>query len=267
MKNKHLVIFLLFILTVLNCKMNHGISPLPGKVNVTVYFRGTPPENTQGIYLIVAPKFPPHAINELFNSPNSLPVGRDTVYATLSLPYGHYESISLWWYSTETKSNLADVLALPLDATNNLLPLGFDITPDKPVANMELFANWSRVERDAAIEGTVYFNGPFPPNTLATAVAAYIFEPEINVQYLVWLKSIDFSVDKNPYHYRLPLRHGQVNYIAVFWLPDQANLTDFRVLGVYEDPSNPGQPGRISLKANETIKGLDIHADWKKAGG
>jgi len=53
----------------------------------------------------------------------------------------------------------------------------------------------------------------------------------------------------------------------VFWHPDQANLTDFRVLGVYEDPNNPGQPGRISLKANETIKGLDIHADWKKAGG
>jgi len=87
---------------ILNCSIDHGIAPLPGKIVTTIYFRGTPPVNTQGIYLIVAPEFPPHAINELYHSPNSLPIDKDTVYMEMELPYGHYDAVSLWWYNTET---------------------------------------------------------------------------------------------------------------------------------------------------------------------
>ncbi len=250
---------------VLNCSYDHGIAPLPGKLAATVYFRGQAPANTEGIYLIVMPVFPPHAINELYHSPNSLPIDKDTVYTEMELPFGHYEAVSLWWYSTETKSNLADVLALPLDPQNNLLPLSFDISPEKPVFEIELYANWSRVDRDAAIEGTIYFNGPFPENTLATAVAAYQYKPQESVHYLLWLKSIDFSIDRNPYHYRLPLRHGNVDYVAVFWLPERAELSDFRTLGFYENPLQPGKSGKLSLSANQTITGIDIQADWSKA--
>jgi len=265
------------LLLVVSCELDHGIAPLPGMVRARVlFYGGPPPKNTQGIYLVVAPKFPPRAINELYHSPNSLPFKwdavRDTVYAEMSLPYGHYEAISLWWYNTETKSNLADILALPLDATNNLLPLGFDITPEEPVFEIDLRANWSRVDRDASIEGTIYFNGPFPANTLATAVAAYVRKPEVHVEYLT--KSIDFSVGqesdkfdarRNAYHYVLPVRHGTVEYVAVFWLPERASLTDFRVLGIYEDANAPGQPGTLSIKAGETKSGVDIYVDWAKA--
>lgn len=247
------------------CEIDHGLAPLPGRLVGIVYFRNEPPENTQGIYLVVMPKFPPHAINELYMSPNSLPIDQDTVVTTIDLPLGHYDAVSLWWYSTETKSNLADILALPLDASNNLLPLSFDLTEENPVDTVELFANWGRVDRDAAIEGTIYFNGPFPPNTLATAVAAYIYKPEEHVHYLLWLKSIDFTINTNPYHYRLPLRHGNVGYIAVFWLPERASLTDFKTLGFYEDPRHPGQPGSLSIRDNEVVTGIDIYADWSKA--
>ncbi len=255
-------LFLLAGLLILACGSDHGVAPLPGKVKVTVYFRGTPPANTQGIYLIVAPKFPPHAINEMFHSANSLPIVEDTVHTEMELPLGHYESISLWWYSTETKSNLADVLAMPLDANNNLLPLGFDITAAKPEARVELYASWDRVNRDAAIEGTVYFNGPFPANTLATAVAAYRYKPEAKVHYLVYLKTIDFSINSNPYHFKLPVRQGPIDYLAVYWLPDHASMAEFREIGVYRDPKNPTLPGKISPKTGQTISGLDIYADW-----
>jgi len=262
---KYILIFqflILLLLTTIRCEIDHGIKPLPGKLAATVYFRGTPPENTQGIYLVVAPIFPPHAINEMYHSPNSLPIDKDTVYTEIELPYGHYEAVSLWWYNTETESNLADILALPLDPCNNLLPLSFDISPDEPDFAIDLYANWDRVNRDAAIEGTIYFNGPFPENTLATAIAAYKYEPVENVDYLVYLKSMDFSINDNPYHYRLPIRHGGVNYIAVYWLPEHADLTDFKNLGIYEDPNNPGQPGKLSLAEDETITGVDIYVDW-----
>lgn len=248
----------------LSCDMPHGIAPLPGKIRAKIYFYGTAPENTQGIYLTVTPDFPPHAINELYQSPNSLPIDQDTVVTEMELPYGHYDAISLWFYSKDTKSNLADILAIPLDPIS-LYPIGFDLTAENPVVEMELFANWATVDKNAAIEGTIRFNGPFPKNTLATAVAAYLFEPTERIHYLVWMKAIDFSIDTNPYKYRLPVRNGLVSYIAVFWLPERADLTDFRTLGIYEDPNNPGSPGKLSLKKGQTITGIDIYADWSKA--
>ena len=264
MQNKKLtfIFFILLLAIILECNIDHGIAPLPGKISVTIYFRGIPPSNTQGIYLIVAPKFPPHAINELYHSPNSLPIDKDTVIAEMELPYGNYDAVSLWWYSTETKSNIADVLALPLDPGNNLMPLSFEITSQKPVFEIELYANWNRVDRDAAIEGTIYFNGPFPENTHIIAVAAYQYEPQRNIHYLLWLKSMDYSINKNPSYYRLPVRHGNVNYIAVFWLPERADLTGFRTIGIYKAPDNPPQPGKLSIPADTTISGIDIYADW-----
>lgn len=264
--NKLLLLLLIYLVILLltTCHMDHGIAPLPGKVVAKIYFRGSHPPDTQGIYLIVAPVFPPHAINELYHSPNSLPIDKDTVSAEMELPCGHFDAISLWWYSTETESNLADVLALPLDPANNLMPLGFDITPEAPVFEIELYANWNRVNRDATIEGTIYFNGPFPENTHVTAVAAYQYQPKENIHYLLWLKSMDYSINKNPYPYRLPVRHGNVEYIAVFWLPERAELTNFRTIGIFEHPRNPGNPGQLSIAANETATGIDIYADWSK---
>lgn len=248
------------------CKIDHGLTPQPGKLVARITFRGTPPTNTQGIYLVVAPQFPPHAINELFHSPNSLPIGVDSVTTEIYLPFGHYDATSLWWYNTETKSNLADVIALNLDKDNNLLPESFDLNEQHPVAETRLFANWSRVDRDCSIEGTIYFNGPFPKNTLATAIAAFRYKPESNVHYLVWLKSIDFAVDSNPYDFKLPVRHGSVDYLAVFWLPERASLTDFSVVGIYEDPARPGEVGMFSLSPGETIKDIKINADWSLIG-
>lgn len=254
-----LIFFFTFIL---KCNTDHGIAPLPGKIVTTIFFRGTPPANTQGIYLIVAPEFPPHAINEVYHSPNSLPIDKDTVYAEMELPYGHYDAVSLWWYNTETESNLADVLALPLDPGNDLMPLSFEITSENPVYEIELYANWSRVDRDAAIEGVIYFNGPFPENTHITAVAAYQYQPTENIHYLLWLKSMDYSIDENPYHYLLPVRHGNIDYIAVFWLPERADLTDFRTIGVYKNPNNLNEIGKLRVPADTTLKNIDIYADW-----
>jgi hypothetical protein len=247
-----------------SCDVDHGIAPLPGKLVLTVRFIGEPPEKTQGIYLTVAPHFPPHAINELYHSPNSLPFEQDSVSTEIYLPYGHYDSIALWWYSRDIDSNLADVLSIPYDPWK-LEPKGFDITPESPVYEMDVITVvWANVDRDASIEGTVNFSGAFPENTEITAVAAYKKKPEKNFEYLLYLKSIDFSIDmnENPYHYRLPVVNGGIRYVAVFWLPERAGLTDFRTIGFYRDPDNPDQAGRLNPKEGEVIENIDIYADW-----
>jgi len=73
---------------------------------------------------------------------------------------------------------------------------------------------------------------------------------------------MDYSIDSNPYHYRLPVRHGNVNYLAVFWLPDHAELTDFKTIGIYRNPNHPDQLGKLSIPEDTTISGIDIQADW-----
>lgn len=248
------------------CDVDHGLAPLPGTLNLTVYFRNVAPAETQGIYLMVAPNFPPHAINEVFHSPNSLPIDQDTVHHQLALPYGHYDALALWWYSKNVESNLADVLAIPVDFTTGLKPLGFDITPEKPVVDIELIANWAKVDRDAAIEGSVTFSGPFPENTEIVAVAAFKSQPNGDLDYLIQLKSLDFSIkmNQNPYKYRLPVRSGSVGYVAVYWLPEHAGLNEFSIAGEYKDPADTSRIGLLRLKPGEVAQNVDIHVDWSK---
>ncbi|MBN1542122.1 hypothetical protein JW992_08225 [candidate division KSB1 bacterium] len=243
------------------CTTDYGIEPLPGKLRVRVVYQGERPADTQGVYLVVAPEFPPHAINELYHSPNSLAFDRDTVWAELDLPYGHYDAYMLWWYSTDRKSNLADILSMSIDLTSKL-PESFDLTADNPVYEARLNAHWGAVKRDSRITGTVTFNGPFPPNTSAVAVAAYEVKPVESIDYLIFLKSIDFSVETNPHHFDLPITSGMISYIAVFWLPERAALTDFRTLGFYRDPRRPEREGRVFVSSGQIISGIDIEADW-----
>ena len=193
----HSTMAVLFLTT---CQ-DHGIEPLPGRLEVDVIFINEEiPENTQGVYLFVAPIFPPHAINELYLSPNSLPLGEDTVHTEIVLPYGHYQAIGLWWFNTGTVSNLADVFTLKMGS--DFLPWEFDLTREKPVIRTELWADLNRVDRDATIEGTISFNGPFPPNTLATALGAYIKKPVQDVEYLIYLEA-DSEEDLEREQFRL----------------------------------------------------------------
>jgi len=263
---KKIVIYLLLLIIFLflSCGEDHGLAPLPGTLELDVlFFNPHIPEDTEGVYLFVAPQFPPHAINELYLSPNSLSLGTDTVHTTLNLPYGHYQAIGLWWYNKKTNSNLADVFTLKIGP--DFLPYEFDITPEEPVHTTHMWADLRRVDRDAFIEGTIYFNGPFPPDTYATAIAAYTIQPVDKIEYLVFLTSMDFTISENPYHFKLPVQgKGTIRYLAVFWLSDRSGLDDFQTLGYYEDPNNPGQPGQLKPKSGKSITGININADWSK---
>lgn len=253
----------LFILSQSACDVDHGLAPLPGTMRARVAFRGEPPEDTQGVYLIVAPEFPPHAINELFQSPNSLPTDQDTVWTEIDLPYGRYEAFGLWWYSEDTRSNLADILAMPFDGMTGE-PLGFTLSPEQPFIERQLNANWSNMDRDASVRGTVYFEGEFPENTDVTAVAAFIQQPQSVVQYLVWLKSIDMTVKTGvrKHDFVLPLKNGYVGYIAIFWLAEKMPLYDVQIVGEARDPVNTDALWKKVVKPDSTLSGVEIFVNW-----
>ncbi len=260
------------------CHIDQGLEPMPGKFEVEVSFLGEAPEHTEGIYLVVMPQFPPQAINQLYHSPNSLPLDQDTVITEMYLPYGDYNAYCLWWYSKKSESNLADILALPVSAVFEdgefvIEPVGFSITKENPVVYENLTADWDKVRRNAIIEGTITFNGDFPANTYATAIGAYVGEPTKPIHYLTLLKTIDIGVgpdsrhynaNNRTYKYTLPIRSGVVRYLAVFWMPEQAALTDFYPVGIYIDPENPDEFGELDIAENETITGIDIQVDWSR---
>ncbi len=262
MKYVYLLLTLFISSIFLSCGDNHGIEPLPGRLDLNIYFSTEDiPENTEGVYLFVAPQFPPHAINEMFLSPNSLPLGEDTVITSMELPYGHYQAIGLWWYNKNTVSNLADLFTLKFN--NELLPYEFDITENAPVHQTDLWANLERVDRDASIEGTIYFDRAFPDSTLLTAVAAYSQRPTNDLEHLIYLKSMDFSVDENPFHYKLPIKGPAIiKYVVVLWLSDRSGLDDFKTVGYYVDPVDSTSPGTLRLRQDQTATDIDIHADW-----
>ena len=245
------------------CEMDHGLAPLPGKLQVEVAFTGTPPEDTQGVYLIVAPEFPPHAINELLQSPNSLPVNQDTVLTEIDLPYGDYEAFGLWWYSKDTRSNLADILTMPFSGITGE-PLGFTISPEEPLLHRSLRVNWKYMYRDASLRGTIHFEGDFPENTDVTAIAAYSSEPHSPVHYLVYLKAIDISIESGikKYDYILPVANGRIGYIAVFWLPENAPLYDIQIVSEYMDPEDSEKIGKLVLSPDEIVENIDLTVNW-----
>ena len=110
------------------------------------------------------------------------------------------------------------------------------------IYEIDLYVNWSRVDRDAAIEGTIQFNGPFPANTLATAIGAFKFKPEEDVHYLVWLKSIDFSIYSPPFS-------DLYNYSSSE--RDLSNCRDYKTFlkhydFVIENIARLTKPGRLS---------------------
>lgn len=264
---RYVFLCLLPILFLLSCSNDdHGIAPLPGALELQLKFYSKQiPEDTQGVYLFVAPKFPPHAINEMFMSPNSLPLGQDTIYTTMNLPYGHYEAIGLWWYNKKTISNLADAYNLKSVARiDTQYVYQFDITKEEPVHSTDMWVDLRQMNRDAFIEGTITFNGPFPKDTYAVAIAAYHSRiPTAKIDYLALLESMDFSIGENPYHYKLPIKSSnRIVYLVVFWLSETGGLDDFQTLGFYQDPKKPGIPGEIKLKSGKTATGIDILADW-----
>ena len=266
-----LLVFI-FLGLLFRCSTDHGLEPVKGRLEARIIFSGDPPANTEGIYLAVAPVFPPHAINELYHSPNSLPLDQDTVEVSLDLPYGHYDAFIIWWYGKDTKSNLADILSIVPDNTGN--PQSFDLTEESPVYRFnKLRLSPEILDRPSALKGTITFNGPFPDNTWATAVVAYSAEPVSDLDYIVRLKSIDFSVGPtsenfdaatSTYTYNLPIQNKiSIKHIAVFWLPEQAGITDFRVLGTYDFSNQPD--GEFVFEEPTTVDSLDIFADWNQA--
>jgi len=251
-----LIILLGFFLS--TCRMDHGITPLDSKVEGLVIFKGHVPPSSEEIRVAVAREFPPREFTDLITT-DPLPLWEsDTVHYEILLPYGTYAAVGVLWKEKHKPWAISDILGIYL--------VPFTLTPQNPVRRIDLIADFTRVTRGAYIEGRITYVGEWPPETEIVALAAFPIIPQSEWDYLL-VGSIDITLPLFvPYYdYRLAVSPDTYRYIAVFWKAKNTPLTAVETLGFYPaDPDSPDVPGTVIVAQKDTVRGVDIIADFGK---
>jgi hypothetical protein len=238
-----------------------------GKVKGKLFFTEAAPENTDEIRVVVSQKFPPIDFKtHLFSGP--LPFNRDaadTIDYEVDVPLGTYDYVFVLWKGKDQPLSLAgiigqfgDILGTPVTVTED----------DSVVTDININVDFERVLRGGFISGRIRLIGEVPDNTAGMAFIASEFIPETN-QDLFTPPFPTFEIISGPevefleFDYQFAIKPAVYKYVAVVWLAQGAGLTDFKTLGIYEDPENPGQPGEVVIEEGlPGATGIDITGDF-----
>jgi len=215
----------------------------------------------------VAKTFPPKDIKELIFS-NGLSTGQPQAEYEIFLPPSTYDVIAVFWKEKNEPWNISDVIGIygGTFVGDLLIPTFEPVTlPDASasIENIDIQTNLNKVNRDAAIEGTITFTGTWPDDTGLVGIGAFIEIPEAGNTIDYYFKNIalDYSVPVgvSSHQYRLRVRSGEtIQYIAVIWINDNYHLASITDLGFYPDSTDPQNPGSVTVVPGGTITGIDI---------
>ena len=124
------------------------------------------------------------------------------------------------------------------------------------------------------IRGQVEFVGQWPDSTREVRVAV-LKEYPVGISHTNILKLFNFvqnnyvaDSDTIPrgsqyYNYSLELPPGEYAWILVVWFPDISNyFLGVKELGAYYEDPEQDYPSLVTINAGETVRGLDIRADF-----
>ncbi|MFQ5709472.1 MAG: hypothetical protein ACE5HO_18600 [bacterium] len=252
------------------CTNDFGVEAdfFKGSIKGEVVLNSLVPENTDEIRIAVTKSFPPSDILGLiFSGP--LPVKKDstltaqTVAFDLQVPLGEYEAAFAIWKELDESFNPADIIGL----YGNLQlsqPIPISVTQDTPtVENVDIDIDFGKVMRNSKIEGRITFVGDWPANTGAVAIFVFPIVPKvIPDDFLTFAAFEELPQNVETFDYRVRISSGLYKYIAVFWLAEGDDLTNFKTLGFYRNPDAPEEPGEVMLETDQTVTGIDITADF-----
>lgn len=223
------------------------------------------PAQTDEIRVALSPDFPPSDFKELQIS-EVIPVNKDTsvksqvVPFEMQLPLGKYDATVVIWKAKDKSWSLTDIVGLHGNLSRFELR-SIELTSDHPLEeNVSIPVDLSRVNRTSSVSGTIDFVGDWPANTFITALIMLRDISDLNgiPPVLVFV-----PIGAEQFSYNSGISPGTYNTIAVAWLPlGPFDFSKIKFLGVYEDPDNPGEQGKLVVEDNMTITGIDITADF-----
>lgn len=273
MKTKIFLSFI-FVLLTTGCEFDTGLDVLKSRISGVVVYLGTEsrPDNIDEVRVVAVANFPPSGLADVFFS-EAIPFDRDTARYEILLPLGDYPAVGVLWKPRDKDwafTSLLGFYGFEPPASASLLPV--TLTDKEPVAaNIDLFALWELARLDAEISGTVTFQGELPENTDSVLLAALTGIPDLNnvISLLGILGGLPLPVPLNniepgaTYAYQLPVRSGNYQYVAAFWVA-KGGFDTIQLLGFLPDPQNPTEPRAFTLPIDSTISGLNFIADFNR---
>ena len=249
---------------------NFGVEAdfLKGTVRGELTIDTVVPAQTDEIRVALSPDFPPSDFKELQIS-EVISVSKDTsvksqvVPFEMQVPLGKYDATVVIWKAKDRSWSLTDIVGLHGDLSKFELRT-IELTSDDPVEdNVSIPVDLSIVNRTSTVSGTIHFVGKWPANTFITALIMLRDISDLNgiPPVLVFV-----PIDSEEFSYSVGISPDTYTTIAVAWLPiGPFDFSKIRFLGVYEDPENPGEQGKLVVTDSMAVTGIDLTADFANA--
>lgn len=263
-----IALFFTTLFLINNCTIDHGLSPLQGRIKGKIFFLNRTSEvlnKTDQIRVAVAKSFPPTEFTELITT-GPLPKWEgDTIHYELVVPFGTYNILGIVWKGKSAPWNLSDVIGYYREGLD-LLPATIEVSEENPIVEpIDLFADFRLVVREALVTGTIFYEGAWPEETEIIGIGAFTEIPNPNnIFSLLNVSSakIGIPIFVPSYQYTLPVGAGTYKYIGLFWKAKNTPFTDIRYLGFYSDPGDHQIPGTVTVTKGDTIRDIDMHVDF-----
>jgi hypothetical protein len=276
MKKYHFlfVSLIILIIIVISCEIDHGLYPINYLIKGTIFFvMGDPPDSTDRIEVFALKEFPPKDPQNFLYLGQSGPIVYDNeernVEYEIKVSPTSYQLVVLLWKQKNHDLNLTGILGIYTGKDGASFSGTVEVSKEIPVVeNVNIYANWEKVNKDGFISGDISYEGKWPEDTSILLLAIYNVKPNPENEGTYFsFENFDytqplFTVSSS---YRLAVRSSIYNYIVLFWVgKNVSKLTDLVEIGVYESPNYPGEPGTVDLSAGGEAENIDIHVDFNK---
>ena len=266
-----ILIVVILILLIFACEIDHRLYPISYKITGKIhFFKGEAPENTDRVEVFALKEFPPQ------DPQNFLYLGRSgaldyqqgsSVNYEIQVSNTSYQLIGLLWKEKGENWNLTGLMGFYTGGLQSFFPDSVNISKENPVVNnVDIYANWEVVSKDASVSGKITYQGDWPEDTQLLLLGIYPVKPTSDFSFILF-ENLDYTqpIFADSSSYRLPVNSGVYNYVVLYWVGKSIkNLSDLVEIGFYKDENNMEEPGRVTVSSNQEIENIDINVNFNE---
>ncbi len=275
MKKYHILLLFIIIVTsiVIACEIDHGLFPVNYLIRGKIRFHGEPPDSTDRIEVFALKEFPPKDPQNFLYLGQSgsidYKVDKDVneVNYEIKVSPTSYQLIALLWKQKNHVWNLTGILGIYTGKDGSSFAGTVEVSKEIPIVeDVDIYANWEKVNKDGFISGDISYEGKWPEDTSILLLAIYNLKPNPKNEATYFsFENFDYAqrlfVDSSSY--RLAVNASIYNYIVLYWVGENIkNLGDLVEIGIYQDANNPSEPGKVEVSTGEEANNINIHVNF-----